>query len=172
MTRIGSRIAIAVLLAVNALSFTTCKKQSPEVQQMVQQIAGTWVNKQPGSYYTTVVVLELNANDRYTKTTYGDVNGVRQPMFIHRYTADVMVTDNEEMIKKMKAEGYEPAVETGRFTVSVEQGTRRITMDKDNPTDQEVQAGKDVETFNLNTMPERNQIQIGPRTYRRESETQ
>jgi hypothetical protein len=172
MIRPALRIALSVTLAVCALNLSACKKPSPEVQQLVQQISGTWVNRQPGSYYTTLIVLQLNENGRYTMTTYGEINGERQPMFIHQYTADAIVTGDEAMIKKLKAEGYKEAVETGRFSVSVEQGTRQITMNKDNPTDKELQAGMDVQTFNLNVMPERKQIQIGPKAYTREQATQ
>jgi len=167
MMRLSTRLLVAVLVA--AAVAVACKRRSSAEKTLMRRIAGTWVWREPNSSQPTVVVLELTAKGKYKRATFKEVAGKRKLFYVNHFTKDLVVEpDSPEEIKRLKKKGYDPAVDTGRYMVSVEENIQRIAFESDSLTRAEVEEGSGVRE-QLMVLRSDNQLTIGGRTYRREA---
>jgi len=125
--------AIAVGLTVVVLGGAVgCKRRLTPEKEMMNRLAGTWIYQQTKSGTPTTIELKLTAKGGYEQKTYNEVGGKRKLLYLRANPPDVAVEpDTKEGIAKLKQERYEPAVETGHYTLSLGERLSKIIFASD-----------------------------------------
>ena len=120
-----------------------CKRQSPAEKDMITRLVGTWLWKQPQVAQPTVVILELTSKGRYKETTYREIRGQQKRLYVKRSTAEIVPEpEGAAEIAKLKKAGFEPAVESGNYSVSPEKKIQTIVFESDKLTKVEKSQGR------------------------------
>jgi len=171
MTRKWMVGCVAATIAAVGLVPVSCKQRSRAEKDLMARLAGTWVWRQPKSTTPSIVVLELSARGRYQETSYREVDGKRRLLYIKRFTAEVAPEpDGAEAIAKLKKAGFEPAIETGRYTVSIQDKLQTMIFENDRLTQTEKSEGRGLKEQPL-TIPSPDQATIGGQIFWRQSTT-
>jgi len=166
----AGRVWMGVMIAVlGTFAPMACKRQSPAEKDLADRLTGTWEWKQPGAPQPTVVVLELTAKGRYTETTYRETGGQRRLLYVKRATNELMPEPADaEAIAKLTKSGFQPALETGRFRVSMAEKTQFIVFEGDKLTKVEKSEGRGLREQPL-IISSVDRVTIAGRPYQRQA---
>jgi len=170
-TRHSALLSVVLALVVAACFSASCKRRTRTERDLMARLAGSWVWRQAGVPQPTVVVLKLTARGKFERTTYRQVGATRKLLYMHPFTKDMVVEpESPEAIAKLKKERYEPAMDRGRYMVSLQEKSQRIVFEGASATRFEVAEGSSPQEQPL-TLHSQNQLVIGGRTYERETPT-
>lgn len=165
-----SWVAVAGLMVMTtACVLGACKRRTPAVKENMARMAGTWEWRQAGAGKASVEVLELTAKGKYTLTTYQEIGGTRTLLYVNRFKADIRPEpDDPKQIEALKKEGFEPAIERGRYLLTLGEKQNTITFESDTVSHAEAAEGIGLRERTF-LQPTEDEISIQGKTYRRQT---
>jgi hypothetical protein len=167
---IRMRWTTPIAFAAAALLCMQFACSSSEEKKMRANLAGRWVWRQERpATKTTVEVLDLTGGGRYTVTTYREIRGQRKLLYFHSFTKDLVEEpESEDAIAKLKADGYNPAVEKGAYDLDIGESIQQITFESSTLSQTSVSEGMSARKRPMTYLPP-DKLIVGGKAYAREA---